>query len=108
MGPGVGSLTCRINAAFKADPASWTRQRPGFLDARRDLEADGVVSPWLTARTVKFFADGVIEAGTGFLLEPYEDAPHSCGLPNWSPDGVEGGSACVRRRRVPDPHPCDR
>jgi predicted amidohydrolase YtcJ len=39
----------------------------------------------LTGRTVKFFADGVIEGGTGFLLEPYDDAPHSCGLPNWKP-----------------------
>ena len=87
--PAAGVLTCRINAAFKADPVSWVRQRSGFLDARRDLEADGVVSPWLTARTVKFFADGVIEAGTGFLLEPYEDAPHSCGLPNWSPDALK-------------------
>jgi predicted amidohydrolase YtcJ len=36
----------------------------------------------------------VIEAGTGFLLEPYEDAPHSCGLPNWSPEGL---AEAVRR-----------
>ena len=40
----------------------------------------------LQARTVKFFADGVIEMGTGFLVEPYNDAPHTCGLPNWSPE----------------------
>ena len=46
-------------------------------------------SPLLSARTVKFFADGVIEAGTGYLLEPYEDTPHSCGLPNWSPEGLK-------------------
>ena len=42
----------------------------------------------VSAATIKFFADGVIEAGTGYLLEPYEDAPHSCGLPNWSADGL--------------------
>jgi predicted amidohydrolase YtcJ len=40
----------------------------------------------LRAGTIKFFADGVIEMGTGYLLEPYEDAPHTCGLPNWSPE----------------------
>ena len=40
------------------------------------------------ANTIKFFADGVIEAGTGYLFEPYEDAPHSCGLPNWSAEGL--------------------
>jgi predicted amidohydrolase YtcJ len=84
-----GLLTCRINAAFKADPLLWTRQRSGFLDARRTLESDVAASPWLSARTVKFFADGVIEAGTGFLLEPYEDTPHTCGLPNWTPEGLK-------------------
>ncbi len=84
-----GLLSCRINAALKADPLLWTQQRSGFLDARRTLEADAAASPWLSARTVKFFADGVIEAGTGYLLEPYEDAPHSCGLPNWSPEGLK-------------------
>ncbi len=84
-----GVLTCRINAAFKADPVLWTHQRAGFLDARRILVADAAASSWVTARTVKFFADGVIEAGTGYLLEPYEDAPHSCGLPNWTAEGLK-------------------
>ncbi|MEY2443522.1 MAG: hypothetical protein QOE00_102 [Ilumatobacteraceae bacterium] len=84
-----GALTCRINAAFKADPVLWLQQRPRFLEARRTLEMDASASLWLGARTVKFFADGVIEAGTGFLLEPYEDAPHTCGLPNWSAEGLK-------------------
>jgi predicted amidohydrolase YtcJ len=84
-----GALTCRINAAFKADPMMWTLQQPGFLEAQQALEADSTASRWLTARTVKFFADGVIEAGTGFLLEPYENAPHTCGLPNWTAEGLK-------------------
>ena len=84
-----GVLTCRINAAFKADPVTWTLQRTGFIEARQAAEADTATSAWVTARTVKFFADGVIEAGTGFLLEPYENAPHSCGLPNWSAEGLK-------------------
>ena len=46
-------------------------------------------APLATARAVKFFADGVIEAGTGFLLEPYENAPHTCGLPNWTAEGLK-------------------
>ncbi|MEO7369556.1 MAG: amidohydrolase [Ilumatobacteraceae bacterium] len=83
------ALSCRINAAFKADPMLWTRQRAGFLKARHELEADTVAPAWVTARTVKFFADGVIEAGTGYLLAPYEDSPHSCGLPNWSAEGLK-------------------
>src|SRR6185295_15733476 len=52
-----GVLTCRINAAFKAEPVTWTQQRQGFLDAQRVLGADGATSAWVTARTVKFFAD---------------------------------------------------
>ncbi len=81
-------LPCRINAAFRADPLTWPKQRDGFVEGRRFVAAESAAAPSLTANTVKFFADGVIEAGTGYLLEPYEDAPHSCGLPNWSPDGL--------------------
>jgi len=81
----AGGLTTRVNAALRADPGTWSRRREAFVSCRRAVETDGAVSDRLSARTVKFFADGVIEAGTGFLLEPYDDAPHSCGLPNWSP-----------------------
>ncbi|MAT06784.1 MAG: amidohydrolase [Acidimicrobiaceae bacterium] len=82
-----GVASCRINAAFRADPERWRRQRDGFIDGRRRAAAPDTAG-LVTANTIKFFADGVIEAGTGFLLEPYEDAPHSCGLPNWSADGL--------------------
>jgi predicted amidohydrolase YtcJ len=88
-----GGLTCRINAAFMADPATWRQQLGGFVAGRAATLADEQVSPWVTATTVKFFADGVIESGTGFLLEPYEDAPHTCGLPNWSAEGLDGAVA---------------
>jgi predicted amidohydrolase YtcJ len=90
-----GGLTSRINIALRADPAGWQAQRAPVLAARQaaetaahDREAGGDQAGMLTVRTVKFFADGIIEAGTAALLEPYEDAPHSCGLPNWSPDDL--------------------
>ncbi|MDP2289897.1 MAG: amidohydrolase [Actinomycetota bacterium] len=83
-----GALTCRINAALWADPIRWPRQLPRFVEARDALRRDQAAHAWLDARTVKFFADGVIEAGTGFLLEPYDDDHHTCGLPNWSPEGL--------------------
>ncbi|MCE9621194.1 MAG: amidohydrolase [Actinomycetia bacterium] len=88
-GARAGAMTCRINNAFRADPLLWTTQRPTFAGARDALALDAVASAWVGARTVKFFADGVIEAGTGFLLEPYEDAPHTCGLPNWTAEGLK-------------------
>ena len=79
-----GELTTRTNIAFRVEPGRWPRDRSRFGDSRAELDADDATRDVLRARTVKFFADGVIEMGTGFLVEPYTDAPHTCGLPNWS------------------------
>lgn len=87
-GAHAGLMRCRVNMAWRADPFLWTAQRASFAAERAALAADPVASRWITAHTVKFFADGVIEAGTGFLLEPYDDVPGCCGLPNWSPEGL--------------------
>jgi predicted amidohydrolase YtcJ len=40
------------------------------------------------ASTVKFFADGVVEAGTAALLAPYEDDRHDHGMQVWRPDAL--------------------
>ncbi len=85
-GAASGRATVRINVAFRAEPERWRQQRPDFLAGRS--RASATAGRWVSADTIKFFADGVIEAGTGWLLEPYEDAPHSCGLPNWSPEAL--------------------
>ena len=79
-----GELTTRTNVAFRAEPGRWSGDRSRFGECRAELAADEAVRDHLEARTVKFFADGVIEMGTGFLVEPYTDTPHTCGLPNWS------------------------
>lgn len=85
-----GSLTADVDIALRVDPARWREQRDAFVAARRGAElavaecdADRVGGGRVTVRTVKVFADGVIESGTGALLEPYTDAPHSHGIPNW-------------------------
>ncbi|HEX9993087.1 MAG TPA: amidohydrolase [Acidimicrobiales bacterium] len=77
----TGRLTCRVNVAFRSSPSRWRDQLAPFAAARARAADEG--GDLVTARTVKFFADGVVEAGTAAMLEPYEDAPHSCGLPNW-------------------------
>jgi hypothetical protein len=79
-----GDLTTRTNIAFRAEPTRWTEDRPRYSESRAELAGDPEISDLVRAGTVKFFADGVIEMGTGFLVEPYTDAPHTCGLPNWS------------------------
>jgi predicted amidohydrolase YtcJ len=64
-----GALRIRFNLALYADPRHFDSQIAGFAEARRRV--DEVGSPLLTAQTVKFFADGVVENETGALLAPY-------------------------------------
>ena len=84
----AGTLPVRVNVAWRAEPDKWRRDRDAFVALSSDIATDPSCRGQLTAVTVKFFADGVIEQGTGALLEPYEDEPHSCGLPNWSPEAL--------------------
>ncbi len=101
---GSGRLSCRVNVALRAEPGDWPQQRAPFAAARRRAKE----SPWasqVSVRTVKFFADGVIEAGTAALLAPYEnmpgdipggvppDQPHTCGLPVWPPEELAAAAA---------------
>lgn len=74
-------LHTRVNLAFRADATSWREQVADFVAAREAIEALG--SDRLSALTVKFFLDGVIENHTAVLLEPYADRPDDSGLPNW-------------------------
>jgi hypothetical protein len=79
----AGELAVRVNIALRAEPGQWPKQRAAFAAARAYAAAGQ--ADMVSARTVKFFADGVVEAGTAAMLWPYEDAPASCGLPVWSP-----------------------
>lgn len=91
----AGALRVEVNLAFRADPAHWQSQVQSFTGLR--AEVDAAAAEWagggstgagrpaaVTARTVKFFVDGVIESGTASMLAPYLDCPHSCGMPLWS------------------------
>jgi predicted amidohydrolase YtcJ len=70
-----GTLRIRFNLALYADPRHFDSQLDGFAQARHRV--DEVGSPLLTAHTVKFFADGVVENETGALLAPYCSGLHS-------------------------------
>ncbi|MBW3659988.1 MAG: amidohydrolase family protein, partial [Actinobacteria bacterium] len=76
----AGRLTADLDIAWKLEPDRWQDQVGAFTDARREVERgaerrrrDGVPGGRLTNRTVKVFVDGVIEGGTGAMLEPYCD-----------------------------------
>ncbi|OBB59887.1 amidohydrolase [Mycobacterium sp. 852013-51886_SCH5428379] len=89
------ALRVRFNLALYADPRHFDRQVTRFAEQRRAVEAAG--NPLLTAQTVKFFADGVVENETGALLQPYCTGlhAHNRGMQNW-----EGDSLAEAARRV--------
>ncbi|MCF8526359.1 MAG: amidohydrolase [Candidatus Nanopelagicales bacterium] len=88
-----GALTVAADLALWADPNSWREQVGGFVSSR-DRVASGSLG-LITASTVKFFADGVVESGTSAMLEPFCDCPHSKGLPNWAPDELASAVASI-------------
>lgn len=100
-----GALRIRFNLALYADPRHFDEQVPHFVEARRRV--DEVGSPFLTAQTVKFFADGVVENETGALLAPYCSGLHAHGGQEQSDSGEpfgmtvwEGDSLAQAARRV--------
>lgn len=75
-------LHTRVNLALRADPFRWREQLDEFVATRARIR--GAAFDRLSAETVKFFVDGVIENHTAALIEPYTDRPHDSGLPNWA------------------------
>ncbi|HEY5148939.1 MAG TPA: amidohydrolase, partial [Mycobacterium sp.] len=81
-----GALRMRFNLALYADPRHFDSQVTQYAESRRAVEALG--SPLLTANTVKFFADGVVENETGALLAPYCSGLHRHGMRTWEGDSL--------------------
>ncbi|MSV47365.1 MAG: amidohydrolase family protein, partial [Actinobacteria bacterium] len=77
-----GVLTQGVNLAFRADPRTWEKDMAYIIGMRKQIEASSN-NKNLTAVTIKYFADGVIEGGTAAMLEPYSDDPCSHGMPVW-------------------------
>ena len=69
----AGTLTARARLSLYADPAEDARRWIAFSRCRAETAAE----PGLSAGAVKIFLDGVIEAGTASLLEPYCRSPAS-------------------------------
>jgi len=68
-------LTLRYRGSWINIPErSAAEQIAAFIEARKKYTDD-----LFQVNAVKFFADGVIEAGTAYLLEPYTNNPDSCG-----------------------------
>jgi predicted amidohydrolase YtcJ len=84
-----GELSLRVVAAITVDPGRGVEQ---VADMER-LRA-GFRSPRLRAEHAKIFVDGVIEARTAAMLDPYLDRPGFRGEANLTPAALE---ALVKR-----------
>jgi len=76
-----GILTARVTIAQHADPKSSSDQIEEFKKARERYHGKH-----FTAGAVKIYADGVIEANTAALLQPYLDGKRDKGIYNWQPE----------------------
>ncbi len=77
------ALTVRSNLAWLAEPDRWRDQLEIFGKVRAEVDAAGQPE-LLSAYSIKFFADGVIESATADMLEPYVDT-HDHGTAIWEP-----------------------
>ncbi|HEX9754061.1 MAG TPA: amidohydrolase [Gemmatimonadales bacterium] len=75
----LGELTARVVVAMRADPRGGPAQVDTFVAWRAAFR-----SPRVHPEVVKFFLDGVIEARTAAMLQPYTDRPGWAGEPNWT------------------------
>jgi predicted amidohydrolase YtcJ len=78
-----GELTARVVTALYVDPAQGVAQIPRLIELRKKYQ-----SKRLRANAVKIFADGVIEARTAAVLEPYLDHGDR-GKPNWNAEALK-------------------
>lgn len=81
-------LRVRANLALLAEPENWRTQLAWFADVRAQ-DADR-----LTARSIKFFADGIVEGGTALMLEPYCGCGGH-GVANWPADELAAAVTAV-------------
>jgi predicted amidohydrolase YtcJ len=98
-----GELTLRVVAALgtariaeELPPGS--RADPGALAARLAELRSEFASPRLRPTAAKIFADGVIEARTAAMLEPYRDRPGWRGEPNLAPAALDALVAALVRQ----------
>ena len=91
-----GRLTVRLRAALRMSPAEV--ERPLAEANRLDLEHRG---QWLRFGAVKGFVDGVVEAHTAAMLEPYSDDPSvGRGEPRWEADALDAAVVAADRSGV--------
>ena len=90
-----GRLRVRTNLAFWVRPESWLEDTDKFSMQRAQVEK--LASPYLSAKTVKFFADGVFGSATAAVKKPYESQPGYLGDPVWTNSELQASVAHFAR-----------
>ncbi len=92
-----GALRVRARLALPMRPGGTIEEWRATLDDYDDLVGDVRGGEWLDAGILKGFADGVIEARTAAMLDPYVDDT-STGRPEWSAEDLDVFVAEADRR----------
>jgi predicted amidohydrolase YtcJ len=87
-------LTLRFYIAYFLDPPQLTDHAISKIEAARKSYHDG----WLSAGVVKTMLDGVVEAHTAAMLEPYTDDPSQSGKLFWEPAKYKSAITQLDRR----------
>ena len=82
-------ISLRVNASQYVSPKTW-RNELKKIKKRRFENSQG------TMNTVKIFTDGVIEAGTAALLDPYKGT-NNFGVLNWNPDTLKEAVSIIEK-----------
>lgn len=76
-----GELTVRMYLAYRMNPPEVTKEDIVRVEEARRRYRD----EWISAGSIKFFLDGVIESHTAAMLTPYSDDPKQMGALFWDP-----------------------
>ena len=92
-----GALRVRARLALPMRPGGTLEEWRATLDGYDGLVGDLRGGEWLDAGILKTFADGVIEARTAAMLDPYVDDT-STGRPEWAAEDLDAFVAEADRR----------
>src|SRR5712671_725166 len=89
-----GELTLRFYVAYFLNPPGLTPEIQKQIDEARRLDNDD----WISGGVVKTMLDGVVEAHTAAMLDPYSDDPTQSGKLFWDPEQYKATVASLDAR----------
>lgn len=91
-----GLLKMRFRGALLMEPDRYSEKQIKTLIKERSQNRH----PYFQVNAAKIFVDGVIEGGTGYLLEPYKHKPDYRGEVLWGPEILNGTCAALDQEKI--------